>query len=121
MPAGSVSSTVVTPEVGAVPEFATAIVQVPFEPAVKLPMCDFEMPRFGASTTVGFEARSFVGSMSPGVLTLAKFVTPGFAATPTATVRSNDELAPAAIELGRTTVTIEPLTLKLQPAPAPET
>jgi hypothetical protein len=59
--------------------------------------------------------------MSPVVLTLAKFVTPGTAAAPTATVRPNDVLAPAGIELNRTAVTIGPFVLKLQPAPVPDT
>ena len=124
MPAGSVSSTVVTPVVGAVPAFVTAIVHVPFVPTVKLPLCDFERPRFGAAaglTSVGSEARSPEGSTSPGVLTLAEFVTPGIAAAPTETVRSNDELPPAGIEAGRTALTTWPFALKLQPEPAPET
>src|SRR5689334_19104915 len=101
MPAGSVSSTVVTPLVGAEPEFVTVSVQVPFVPAVKLPVCDFARLRFGTAagfTTVGSVARSFAGSVPPDVLTLAKFVTPGTAPAPTDTVRLNGALPPAAIE-----------------------
>jgi hypothetical protein len=124
MPGGSVSLTVVTPKVAAEPEFATFRVQVAFVPAVKLPTCDLVIERFGTAagiTMVGFEARSPDGSLSPGVLTVAKFVTPGTAASPTATVTSNDELAPTPIEPGRMAVTICPFTLKLQPVPVPET
>ena len=109
MPAGSVSRTVVTPEVGADPEFVTLIVHVPFVPTAKLPTCVLAMDRFGAApgfTTVGSVTRSPDGSESPGVSTVAEFVTPGTEAAPTATVMSNDELAPTAIAPGWIAVTI---------------
>src|SRR5690349_8397467 len=115
MPAGSVSSTVVTPEVGAVPELVTLIVHVALVPARKLPVCDLLMDRFGAITVVGSVARSLVGSVSPGVLTLAEFVTDGTAAALTATFRSNAVLPPTPIPLGRIAVTTWPLALKPQP------
>jgi hypothetical protein len=74
-----------------------------------------------AFTTVGSEARSFEGSLSPGVLTLAEFVTLGTAAPPTEAVIVNGELALAAIGPGRVAVTIWPFTLKLHPLPLPDT
>ena len=124
MPAGSVSSTVVIPLVGAVPEFVTVKFQVPFVPAVKLPLCVFVSPRLGtgaAFTTVGSDARSFAAFASPIVLTLAAFVTPGTAAAPTAAVRLNEAFPLAAMEPGKIAVTTWPMELKLHPAPEPET
>jgi hypothetical protein len=124
MPAGSVSSTVVIPLVGAEPEFVTVMAQVPFTPAVKAPVCDLASPRFGTAagfTTVGSEARSFEGFVSPEVLTLAEFVTPGTAPAPIAPVRLNEALPLTAIEPGNVAVTICPLVLKLQPAPVADT
>jgi hypothetical protein len=124
MPGGSVSLTVVAPLVGAEPEFVTVIVQVPFVAAANVPACDFVIPRFGTAagfTTVGSEARSPEGSVSPGVLTLAEFVTPGTAAAPSAVVRLNGALPPTAIGPGKSAVTICPLVLKLQPEPLAET
>jgi len=114
----------VVPSVAADPEFVTWIVQVPFVPTVKSPTCDLVIERFGTGagfTSVGSEARSFAGLVSPGVITVAEFVTPGSAAAPTATVRSNDELPPTAIEPRRMAVTTEPIVLKLQPEPEPAT
>src|SRR5689334_19163487 len=106
------------PVVAAVPWFDTSMFHVPFVPAAKLPLCDFAIARFGALTVVASDARSFEASMSPGVLTLAKFVTLGPAATATAAVSVNGALAPAAIEAGRTALTTWPLALKLPPDPA---
>src|SRR5689334_21701710 len=103
MPAGRVSSTVVTPDVGAEPEFVTVIVHVPLVPTAKLPTCDLAMDRFGAApgfTTVGSLVWSPDGSLSPGVSTVAEFVTPGSATAPTDTMMSNDEPAPGAIGPG---------------------
>ena len=77
MPAGSVSSTVVVPEVGAEPEFATWIVHVPVVATAKLPACVLVIERLGVRvgrTTVGSEARSFVGSVSPNAITMRSFV-----------------------------------------------
>jgi hypothetical protein len=124
MPAGNVSRTVVVPVVAAVPELLTVRVHVPFVPAVKLPVCDLVMPRFGTAagfTTVGSDARSFAGLVSPGVMTLAEFVTLGTAAAPIAAVRLNGALPLTAIEPGNVAVTICPLVLKLQPVPVAET
>ena len=112
------------PLVAAEPEFVTVIVQVPFVPAVKFPVCVLVMPRFGtgaALTRVGSEARSFAGLESPGVVTLAKFVTPGTAAGPTAAVIVNTAVPLTGIDPANVAVTIWPLVLNVQPPPLAET
>jgi hypothetical protein len=85
-PAGNVSTTVIVPEVGAVPVLPTAMVYVPVCPAVNEPVCDLLIDSVGPTIVVGSVA---VGELlAPPPDALALFVTGdvAFAATLTVTV-----------------------------------
>jgi hypothetical protein len=84
-PAGSVSVTVIVPEVAAVPVLLTAIAYVPVAPIVNVPVCVFAIASVGLSTVVGSVAVGVLAAPPP--LTLAEFVTDAAAAAATFTVR----------------------------------
>ena len=84
-------------------------------------MWRFASERSGApATVVASEAVSLPAYGSPEVRTVAKLVTAGTAAGDTFAVSVNTRLSPTATGPGFVAVTIWPLLLKLQPAPAPE-
>ncbi len=83
-PVGSVSVTVIVPEVATLPELLTAIVYVPIAPVTKDPECDFAMASVGlpASVVGSVAVGEFV---APPPLAVTELVTdPG--APPTLTV-----------------------------------
>jgi hypothetical protein len=84
-PAGSVSVTVIVPEVGPVPVLLTAMVYVPVWPATKFPVCDLAIASAGPTIVVGSVA---VGALlAPPPDALALFVSGEVAFAATLTVR----------------------------------
>jgi hypothetical protein len=115
-PVGSVSVTVIVPEVATLPEFPTSSVYVPVCPAPRFPVCDFASVRTELPLML-------VGSVATGVLlapppdALAEFVTwPDGPTTLTASVIELPVL-PAAIAVELVQVAVWPLPLQLQPVP----
>jgi hypothetical protein len=113
---GSVSTTVIVPDVAALPVLLTSSVYVPVCPAVKFPVCDF------VSASVALPA-SVVGSVATGAFvapppdTVAELVT--LPEGPTALTVSAIGLpdAPAAIAVVLVQVADAPLPLQLHPVP----
>jgi hypothetical protein len=74
-----------------------------------------------SATVVGSDAVLLAAFVSPGVETVAEFVTPGAAAHPTATVSVNEVIAPGESGPPFVAVTVWPTCEKPHPEPLPET
>jgi hypothetical protein len=115
-PVGSVSVTVMVPEVATLPVLLTAIVYVPVAPVTKEPVCDFAMASIGlpASVVGSVAVGEFV---APPPLAVTELVTdPG--APPAFTVRViGVPAAAAAIAVVLVQVTVCPAELHVQPVP----
>jgi len=117
-PAGSVSVTVVVPDVARLPALPTAIVYVPVWPTANDPMCDFAIVSEGAPEIVvgSFAIGAFA---APPPLAVAVLVTDsGWTVGGTVTPRAIVVKAPAAaIAAVVVQVTTCPLSPHVQPAP----
>jgi hypothetical protein len=111
-----VSTTVIVPDVAALPVLLTSSAYVPVCPAVKFPVCDF------ASASVALPA-SIVGSVATGAFVapppdaVTELVTlpEGPTALTVSAIGFPD--APAAIAVVLVQVAVWPLALQLQPVP----
>jgi hypothetical protein len=115
-PVGSVSVTVMVPDVATFPVLLTAIVYVPVAPVTKDPACDFVIASTGLPASV-------VGSVAVGVfvapppLAVTELVTdPGAPVALTVNVMGLPA-APAAMEVVLVQVTVCPAELHVQPVP----
>ena len=118
-PGGSVSTTVSVPDVAAVPVLLTAIVYVPVQPMLKLPVCDFAIASTGRTIVVGSFATGEFGAPPPEALAL--FVSDGGALGDTFTLRVMGlPLAPAAMTVVLVHVTTAPAAEHVQPVPLAE-
>jgi hypothetical protein len=109
---------VIVPEVGAVPVLLTASVYVPVEPAVKLPVCVFEIARIELTIVVGSFATGVFAAPPP--LAVALFVRLAGALGATLTTRAIGlPAAPAAIAVVLVHVTIAPAAAHAHPVPLP--
>jgi hypothetical protein len=115
-PVGSVSTTVSVPVVGDVPLLLTAIVYVPVEPTVKLPVCDFAIASTGRTIVVGSVATGVL--VAPPPEAFAPFVTVAGALASTLTVSEIGLPALlAAMLVVLVHVTVAPASLQVQPVP----
>ena len=124
-PAASVSVTVITPVVGALPRFCTAKVKVPGLPTANVPPAVLVIARSGTPITgvPSTRAVSLVAFRSPGVLTRARLFTVGRALAPTATVSVIVAVAVGASAgpAGRVHVTIGGALAHVKPPPDADT
>ncbi len=116
-PVGSVSATVIVPEVATLPELLTAIVYVPVAPVTKDPECDFAMASVGLPASV-------VGSVAVGVfvapppLAVTELVTEPGAPVAFAVSVMGLPGAPAAMAIVLVQVALWPAPLQVHPVPA---
>jgi len=115
-PVGSVSVTVMVPDVATFPVLLTATVYVPIAPVTNEPVCDL------AIESVGLPAR-VVGSvpvgelMAPPPLTVTEFVTEPGAPTALTVNVIGSPAAPAAMAVVLVHVAVGPAPLHVQPVP----
>jgi len=115
-PAGSVSVTVMVPEVATFPVLLTAIVYFPVAPVTNDPVCDFAIASVGVPASV-------VGSVAVGVLmappplTVTEFVTDPGAPTALTVKVIGSPAAPAAMAVVLVHVAIWAEPLHVQPVP----
>jgi hypothetical protein len=115
-PTGSVSVTVIVPNVAAVPLLLTAIEYEPVEPIVKLPVCVFVIASTGATIVVGSLADGVFAAPPPDAP--AVFVTLAGAVGATLTVSAIAlPAAPAPIATALVHVTTAPAAEHVQPVP----
>jgi len=115
-PVGSVSVTVIVPDVATLPLLLTTIVYVPVAPVTSEPVCDFAIARAGLPASV-------VGSVAVGVLmappplTVTELVTEPGAPTALTVKVIGAPFAPAAMAVVLVHVAVWPAPLHVQPVP----
>jgi hypothetical protein len=115
-PVGSVSVTVIVPEVAAVPLLLTTIEYEPVEPIVKLPVCVFTTASCGASTVVGSLEDGVFAAPPPDAPAVLVTLAGAFAATFT-TSEIGFPVPATAILVVLVHVTTAPAAEQVQPAP----
>lgn len=117
-----VSVTVMVAAVDEFPRFLTAILKVPFAPAMKVPVCDFVMETSGPPNVTESVAELLPELLSPNVATVAVLLIVPDADASTATIKGIDVAdAPGASGPGFVHVTTCETAPHVQPAALPDT